>query len=346
MRFRLSRHPRARATVTLAVALLVAPLAAESLKTVAPEEVGLSSERLARINAMMERHIEAGEIPGGVTLVARRGRIAHLAAHGLMDLESQRPMRVDAAFRIASMTKPITGVAIMMLLEEGRLTLADYLPRLGQTVLEFQPGSRWAYSPQAAHDTLGRIVEILSGMPFDQFLQQRLFEPLGMDPISFYATGLLTARMPTVYRVTADGLRLNPNPNSMSSRVYFMGSGGLITTAEEYVKFGQMLLDGGALNGRRVLSPRTVDLMAAPHIAATLPGRPTGEGYGLSVRVVTDALAGEQRISNGSFGWSGVYGTHFWVDPTEDIVALLMTQASVRSMRPEFENLVMQAIID
>jgi CubicO group peptidase (beta-lactamase class C family) len=417
--------------VMFVVALLALPWAAE-LVTTKPEEVGLSTERLARINSMMQKRIAAGEISGGVTLVARKGRVAHLEAHGVMDTESRKPMSRDAVFRIASMTKPVAGVAIMMMLEEGKLrltdpvskyipqfkdmkvavaqptegrasatngqtpvpgappptprfytvpaereitirdllthtsglvsgpmsnsdarkvartpteTLAEYIPRLGSTPLEFQPGTRWAYSAQAGFDTLGRIVEIVSGQNFDQFLRQRLFDPLGMKEVSFYATETLEPRMPTAYIVTPKGMQKNPNPNSMQSRVYFMGAGGLISTAEEYLKFGQMLLNGGEYNGKRILSPRTVELMAAVHIPDTLPGRLLGEAYGLSVRVINHAVAGGSRLSNGSFGWSGAYGTHFWVDPKEEIVAIMMIQTPVRDMRPEFENAVMQAIV-
>ena len=428
----MDRKLRFSATVAAAFLLLLAlaalPLAGELVPTTKPEEVGLSSERLTRINEMMKRHLAAGDFAGGVTLVARKGKIAHLEAHGVMDLESKLPMPKNAVFRIASMTKPVTGVAIMMMMEEGKLritdpvskfipefkdmkvavaspvsgppppppaagqaaaaprfytvpaerqitirdllthtsglasgpmgnsdvrkiarkpteTLADYIPRLALTALEFQPGTRWMYSAQAGMDTLGRIVEITSGQPFDQFLRQRVFDPLGMKEISFYPTETLEPRMPTVYQAGAKGLQKNQNPNSMSSKVYFMGSGGLITTAEEYAKFGQMLLNGGELNGKRLLSPRTVEYMSAVHIPDTLPGRPLGEGYGLSVRVVNHAVAGGSRVSDGSFGWSGVYGTHFWVDPKEEIVAVMMTQTSVAAMRPEFENLVMSAIV-
>jgi CubicO group peptidase (beta-lactamase class C family) len=429
MQHRIRFKTTAAAACVLLLALLAFPLAAEH-PTAKPEEVGLSAERLAHITEMMKRHIAAGEITGGVTLVARKGRIAHLEAVGVMDLESKKPMPKDAVFRIASMTKPVTGVAIMMMMEEGKLritdpvskfipefkdmkvavaqpaqgppappaaegrgqgpaaprfytvpaerqitirdllthtsglasgpmgnstvrsvarrpneTLADYIPRLGQTALEFQPGTRWMYSAQAGMDTLGRIVEITSGQPFDQFLRQRLFDPLGMKEISFYPTETLEPRMPTVYQTGAKGLQKNPNPNSMSSKVYFMGSGGLITTAEEYAKFGQMLQNGGELNGKRILSPRTVEYMSAVHIPDTLPGRPVGEGFGLSVRVVNHAVAGGMRISDGSFGWGGVYGTYFWVDPKEEIVAVMMTQTSVAAMRAEFENLVMSAIV-
>jgi CubicO group peptidase (beta-lactamase class C family) len=430
MRPRLLLHS---AMVTTAIgAALVLRLAADGTVVGKPEDVGLSTERLGRITEMMKRHIAAGEISGGVTLVARRGRIAHLEALGAMDMESKKPMAKDAVFRIASMTKPVTGAAIMMMMEEGKLritdpvskyipqfkdmkvamakagarpqlpvgdappaagqapppafytvpaerditirdllthtsglvsgpmsnsevrrvgarkptdTLADFIPRLGGSALEFQPGTRWAYSAQAGFDTLGRIVEITSGQPFDQFLKQRLFDPLGMKDVSFFATDALAPRMPAAYQVTPNGVQKNTNASTMQSKVYFMGSGGLITTAEDYAKFAQMLLNGGELNGKRILSPRTVDFMKAVHIPDTLPGRTAGEGYGLSVRVIEHAAAGGHRISDGSFGWSGAYGTHFWVDPKEDIVAVMMIQTPIREMRPEFENAVMQAIV-
>ena len=429
------RHINRFRTRVAVVAALVAALAGlsltaagPSLPAAKPEEVGLSTQRLARINEMMQRHIAAGEISGGVTLVARKGRVAHFEAHGTTDLETRRPMQKDSVFRIASMTKVVTGVAVMMMVEEGRIritdpvskfipefrnltvaveqdqprqgppqtngeepaapnfyrvpaarevtvrdllthtsglasgpmsnssvrefvrkpedTLADYIPRLGRTALEFQPGSRWAYSAQAGFDALGRIVEIVSGAPFDRFLRERLFDPLGMADVSFYATPALEPRLVTAYQQTPNGIRKNANPNSMSSRVYFMGSGGLVTTAEEYLKFAQMLLNGGQLNGARILSPRTVQQMASVHASDALPGRSVGEGYGLSVRVLNRAVLNGSRLSDGAYGWSGAYGTHFWIDPKEEIVAILMIQTPVREMRPEFENAVMQAIID
>ena len=410
---------------TVLVSVLVLRPAAET--TIAtPEDVGLSTPRLARITEMMRRHIAANEIAGGVTLVARHGRIAHFEATGVTDIDSKKPMTRDAVFRIASMTKPITGVAVMMIMEEGRLritdpvskyipsfkdlkvaveqprqgplpadgpatptfysvpaarevtirdllthvsgigsgpmsnadiqrpeivrkptdTLADYVPRLGMSALEFQPGTRWAYSAGAGFDTLGRIVEITSGQPFDQFLRQRVFDPLGMKDVSFYPTETLEPRMVTAYQLDAKGrMSKDPNPGRMQSKVYFMGAGGLITTAEDYAKFAQMLANGGELNGKRLLSPRTVAYMSSVHAPDTLPGRTPGEGYGLSVRVVNHATASGSRVSDGSFGWSGAYGTHFWVDPKENLVAIMMIQTPVRDMRPEFENAVMQAVI-
>jgi CubicO group peptidase (beta-lactamase class C family) len=414
--------------IVLVMSLLVLRVAAETT-IVKPEDVGLSSERLARITEMMKRHIAAGEISGGVTLVARHGRIAHLEATGVTDIETKKPMTKDAVFRIASMTKPVTGLAIMMMMEEGRLritdpvskyipsfkdlkvavaqprqgpaapgnvdeparlnyyaapaerevtirdllthvsglasgpmsndsirsasltrkptdTLADYIPRLGKSLLEFQPGSRWTYSPGAGFDTLGRIVEITSGQPFDQFLRQRVFDPLGMKDVMFFATPELESRMVTAYQLDPKGkMSKNPNSGGMQSRVYFAGAGGLVTTAEEYAKFAQMLVNGGELNGRRLLSPRTVAYMASVHASDTLQGRVPGEGFGLSVRVVRSAVASGSRVSDGSFGWSGAYGTHFWVDQKEDLIAIMMIQTPVREMRPEFENAVMQAIL-
>jgi CubicO group peptidase (beta-lactamase class C family) len=225
-------------------------------------------------------------------------------------------------------------------------TLADYIPRLGSTALEFQPGSRWAYSAQAGFDTLGRIVEIASGLPFDQFLRQRIFEPLGMKDIAFWPSEAQWPRVASVYQRGPKGLQKSQNPNMMSSSVYFMGSGGLISTAEDYLPFGVMLANGGEWNGKRLLSRKTVEMMRAMHVPDTLPGRQPGEGYGLSVRVVTDHAARGTLLSDGSFGWSGVYGTHFFVDPKEQVVGVLMVQTSSFEVNRDFEDLVMQAISD
>jgi CubicO group peptidase (beta-lactamase class C family) len=401
------------------ILLAVLPLTAASLPTTKPEEVGLSSQRLQQIHAMVQRHIDAGDITGAVMFVARKGQIAYLEAQGTMDLESKKPMTRDSLFRMASMTKPVIGTAIMMMLEEGKLqlgdpvskyipefkdmkvgvlieaghgpgnppkfytlpaeraitikdllthtsglssgpmgqsevakirrkpteTLADYVPRLGLTPLEFQPGSHWMYSPSDGFDVLARIVEITSGIPLDRFLKQRVFDPLDMPDTSHYPTDGQMARLVSAYQKTAQGLVKNENSLSMSSKVYFAGGGGLVSTIDDYSHFAQMLANGGELNGRRLLSPRTVKLMSSVHIPSTLPGRTTGEGYGLSVRVMQDAIAGNHRVSDGSFGWSGAYGTHFWVDPKEDLVAVMMIQTPIREMRPEFENAVMQAIV-
>jgi CubicO group peptidase (beta-lactamase class C family) len=408
--------------------LVAVPLAAASLQTAKPEDVGLSSERLLRINQMIQGRIAAGDISGAVTIVSRKGRIAHFEAQGLMDLESRKPMTKDAVFRIASMTKPVIGVAIMMLVEDGKVrltdpvarfipefrnlkvavpiparpaggllpppgppaepqfytapaereitvrdllshvsglvsgpisnreaekvprqpgdTLATYVPRLASVPLEFQPGSRWGYSGLAGFDTLGRIVEIASGLPLDRFLRERIFDPLGMKEISFFDGETPVARLATMYQRRDGKLQKPANTPALGSRVYFSGGGGLMSTAEDYIPLGQMLVNGGSLNGKRLLSPKTIEMMAGAHAPDTLPGRPKGEAFGLSVRVVTDHVARAAAISDGSFGWSGAFGTHFWVDPKEKITAVLMIQTASREIGRDFENAVMQAIVE
>ena len=411
------------ALVLLLWAVLGLPVtaAAPAAPAAKPEEVGLAPDRLQRITELVQRQIDAGTFSGAVTLVARHGRIAHLEAQGLMDIESRKPMQKDAIFRIMSMTKPIVGASIMMMIEEGKVrltdpvskfipelknltvavtmpaapgpqpaagaaprfytvpaereitirdllthtsglvsggisnreaqkvalkgkeTLADYLPRLGVVPLDFQPGTRWAYSAQAGFDALARIVEIASGMPFDRFARQRIFDPLGMKDTFFYpAEG--NPRMATLYRRGEKGLEKQNNPNFMNG-AYFSGGGGLMSTAEDYLQFAQMLLNGGELNGKRLLGSKTVDVMTSMAAPDTLPGRPRGEGYGLSVRVVNDPIARSSFMSAGTFGWSGAFGTHFFVDPQERIVGILMTQTPDQQVRVDFENAVMHAIV-
>src|SRR5262245_2586225 len=410
--------------VLLLLLMLVLSTSAETPRA-KPADVGVSSERLQRIHELMQRHIDAGDFSGAVTLVARNGRVAHLEPQGLMDIETKKPMTVDAMVRIMSMTKPIVGVAVLMMIEEGKVRLndpvskfipefknlkvgvlqgtqpppppagqrgapprfytvpadreitikdllthtpglvsgpisnsenakvslkgkesnADYIPRLGQVPLEFQPGTRWAYSAQAGFDTLVLVVERASGMKFDQFAQQRIFGPLGMKDTFFYPAESYNPRIATLYSKTDKGLVKQNNPNFMNG-VFFSGGGGLFTTAEDYLQFGLMLLNGGQLNGKRLLSPRTVELMRSAFIPDTLQGRARGESFGLSVRVLTDPVQRGTALSTGSFGWSGAYGTHFWVDPKEKVVAIMMTQTANAEARADFETAVMQAIVE
>jgi CubicO group peptidase (beta-lactamase class C family) len=229
---------------------------------------------------------------------------------------------------------------------KGKESNADYIPRLGAVPLEFQPGSRWAYSAQAGFDTLVLVVERASGQKFDQFAKQRIFGPLGMKDTFFYPAESYNPRIATLYSKNATtGLQKQNNPNFMNG-VYFSGGGGLFTTAEDYLQFGLMLLNGGQLNGKRLLSPRTVEMMRSVVIPDTLPGRARGESFGLSMRVVNDPIQRGTALSTGSFGWSGAYGTHFWVDPKEKVVAVLMTQTSVTGLNVDYENAVMQAIVE
>ena len=399
-----------------------------STPTARPEEVGLSADRLKRVTELMQRLIDAKTFSGAVTLVARNGRIAHFEAQGLMDLESKKPMQKDAIFRIMSMTKPIVGASVMMLVEEGKLRLTDpigrfipelqnlrvtvpntegvtpaaasgavaapqpwrivdatrpitvrdllthtsglmssgasaaqvsqvpigpgealaqVMPKLKNVPLDFQPGTRWAYSPQYGFDVLARVVEVASGMPFDRFAKQRLFDPLAMKDTFFYpATG--NARITTLYQSVDGQLRKQPD-GAWVNGAYFSGGGGLFGTAEDYLQFALMLMNGGQYEGRRLLSTRSVEVMTSVFAPDTLPGRLAGEGYGLSVRVVSDPAARNTFLSKGSFGWSGAYNTHFFVDPKEQIVGIFMTQAafleSRGQVRDDFETAVMQAII-
>jgi CubicO group peptidase (beta-lactamase class C family) len=399
------------------ISILAATLTAADLPTAKPEDVGMSSERMHRIHDAIQRHIDAGEISGAVTLVARRGRLVHLEAHGLMDIESKRPMEKDAIFRIASMSKPVTGVAVMMMLEEGKLhlndpvskylpefknakvaiargnsgesylvpadrdltirdllthtnglmtggigsklgpprpvegdTLATYVPRLATAPLDFQPGTQWAYSGLAGPDTLSRIVELASGQPYDEFLRTRIFQPLGMKDTFFYPPDDRRPRLTTLYSKSPNGLVKAPNQDGFSLKTYFSGGGGLISTAEDYLQFAQMLLNGGELHGKRLLSPRTVDLMASNHVGEMFNGklgRPAhGMGYGLLVGIVEDNVAAGMRVSNGSFGWDGAYGTQTWIDSREKMVTIVMIQTQVGSVQRDFENAVMQAIME
>lgn len=415
--------PSKQRTLAAVLLLSILPLKAASVP-VKPESVGLSEERLGRIRQTIDRHIEARNISGAVTLVARRGRIAHLQAHGSMDIESNRPMAKDAIFRIFSMSKPVAGAAILMLLEQGKVrlndpvskfipelaamkvsveeerpagaaaaepryypipatrqitiqdllthvsglgsgpasrgqimkmldgfstgTLAGIIPKYAAIPLDFQPGSRWSYSGLAGFDALGRVVEVASGSTFDQFLKDNLFGPLGMKTTAFHPGDDNWPRVVTAYHRADGTLQKTQNPNRLQSKTYFSGAGGLTSTAEDYAQFAMMLASGGLWNGKRLLSPKTVELMASAFVPDTVPGRQPGRAYGLSVVVVTDPIRAGHRVSPGSFGWDGAYGTHFWVDPKEQLACIMMIQTDNpdRQLDRDFENAVMQAIVE
>lgn len=408
--------------LTFLLALL--PLVAAS-DPVKPESVGFSEERLTRIHETIQRHIDARNISGAVTLVARKGRIAHFQAHGLMDVEAKRPMSKDSIFRIFSMSKPVAGVAILMLLEQGKVrlndplskyvpelrglkvavseqssgttpaaaparyytipstreitiqdllthvsglgsgptsaaearkifaglatsSLATIIPKYAAIPLDFQPGSRWSYSGLAGFDALSRVVEVASGVSFDQFLKDNLFSPLAMKTTAFHPGDENWPRVVSAYHRADGTLQKVQNPNRLQSKTYFSGAGGLVSTAEDYAQFGLMLASGGQWNGKRILSPKTVELMASAFVPDTMQGRPPGRAYGLSVQVVTDPVRAGYRVSTGSFGWDGAYGTHFWVDPKEKLVGIMLIQTDNpdRQLDRDFENAVMQAIVD
>lgn len=394
--------------------------------TASPESVGLSGDRLQRIDEMITRYMDDDQISGAITVVARHGEIVHFSSQGFMDIEQNKEMRDDAIFRMASMSKPVTGVAILMLLEEGKLRLEDpvskfipeftdttvavlkdtdapasrdpeiytvpaqreitirdllthtsglassgiasrttarvapremnldlahYIPQLGAVPLDFQPGTHWRYSLLAGIETLGRIVEVTSGLTFDEFLRQRIFEPLDMVDTSFVVPADKLPRLVTLYERTDEGqlLRQDATPAWLDTTTLFSGGGGLYSTAHDYLRFAQMLGNKGELDGERLLGIRTVELMASNQIGDLYgpdANRANGLGFGLTVEIVLDPIVANTRRGKGSFGWGGAFGTNFWVDPQNDLVGLLMIQTPVNSLRGDFINAVSQAIVE
>jgi CubicO group peptidase (beta-lactamase class C family) len=402
----------------------------QELQTAEPESVGMSAERLARIRTAMQRYVDQGEVPGVVTLVARKGQVVHFEAVGYRDAEDKTPMTTDTIFRIASMTKPITSVALMMLYEEGHFLLsdpidkwlpefaemkvlepapadqrvatphvevpaerpitikhllthtaglpnayrgptqADYLKiaphkkpdetmadaanRLAKLPLNFQPGDAWEYGP--ATNVVGRLVEVISGESLDEFFRERIFEPLDMPDTHFYLpTGKLD-RFAALYAPGEDKkivLTEKPSPESRwvkEPHVYFAGAGGLVSTAADYFRFHQMMLGGGETGGVRLLGRKTVELMTANHIG-DLPIWLTGPGYGfgLGYSVVRDVGQTALPASVGTYSWGGAFCTYFWVDPTEEMIGIVMTQVrpyTHLNIRQEFQVLACGAIVD
>ena len=404
------------------------PLLAASLTLAKPEDVGLSSERLKRIHPLIQSHIDAKDFNGAITLIARQGKVVHLEAHGLMDAAPSKPMRADTLFRMASMTKPVTAVAILMLLEDGKLLLTDpvsnYIPeyknpkvavwnlpndphgaglhlvpadreitiqdllthtsglangfegpagdyvrranlptggslaerikRVAGLPLNFQPGTQWEYSPSTGFDTLGRIVEILSGLSLEQFFQQRIFAPLGMKDTFFTIPQDRLADVAALYTKNEQGLvKAAPGAPPQPGVQYFSGAGGLTSSAQDYLQFAQMLLNGGQWNGVRLLSRKTVELMTSNAIGnldlrnymdGAQPLR--GYGFGLGVRVRRSTGASGWMGSVGDFGWAGANGTYFWIDPKEQLIGIVLMSTRVTRLRTEFPNAVYQAFTD
>ena len=414
----------ASGVVLVFVAMASTALATQEIPTASPEDVGMSSERLREIDAVMKRHIDAGEIQGAVTAVARRGKVVHFEAYGLMDVERARPMEKDAIFRMASSSKPVLGVAAMMMIEEGLFDPADevakYLPEfenmqvavlrepadvgvspefvvpgqepeyrlvpaerpitihdllthtaglgsygLGTAVaklpnvgpddtlasrvplyaampLDFQPGSRWGYSPRYGHDVVARIIEIVSGVPYDEFLRERIFEPLGMADTHFFLPAEKEPR-----RVVIHGLDAKAKGWGGPSR-YASASGGLSSTAEDFLRFEQMLAGGGELFGNRLLSPESVARMASDRVDGLYGrgGKQPGSAFGYAVSVVLDPVAAKSARGKGAFGWGGAFGTVSWTDPANELTAVLMVQQGSKGVSAGFENAIRAAILD
>jgi len=422
---------RALVLVALAGYAVAAQQPAPAPAAATPASVGISAERLGRLHAGMQGIVDRKEAGGIVTLIARDGKVVDVHASGFQDGAAKTPMRTDTMFRIASMTKPVTSVALMMLYEEGKLlltdpvakfipafkssrvlegaaeavparrginlrdllshrsgitygfinggpvgggyrkngvtdgltitsmTLAEAIDKLAAEPLIAQPGTAWNYS--LSTDVLGRVVEVASGMPFQVFMHERIFKPLRMADTGFVVPDAKWARMATVYAPDpAGGIRpmtdpesfgntvMSPNASYKEGKTYFSGGAGLVSTARDYGRFAQMLLNGGSLDGARLLSPKTVELMTASHTGDLPPSGLIGGGaqFGLGFRIVTDVASTQTLGSAGSYGWSGIYGTNFWVDPKERLVAVVMVQRYPGStVASAFTPLVYQSLV-
>jgi CubicO group peptidase (beta-lactamase class C family) len=421
------------ARALLALALLA--LAASALGREQTKHAGMDPARLARIDAMIQGYVDAKQIPGAVTLVARRGEIVHVGVQGKRAFDGAEPMTRDTIFRIYSMTKPITSVATLMLYEEGRLRLTDpvakWIPelaeprvlrdpngpldatdpspvpisvrdllthcsglvypfttapelakayqeagilgsstqlppdewarRLGALPLARAPGTRWNYS--VSTDVLGLLIARVSGVPLADFLRTRIFEPLGMRDTAFFVPDEKLARFATNYAVNEKNeITLVDAPATSAFRkapAFPSGGGGLVSTADDYARFAGMLAGGGQLGKVRLLSRKTVELMASNHLTASEAEgfglrsyrMSSGNGFGLGVMTQTEIAAYRGLGSIGKNGWGGAAGTWYWVDPAEDLVAVLMIQRFSFGSAPlpisrDFETAVYQAIAD
>ena len=362
-----------------------------------PEDLGISSQRIDRLRNLMKADVESGRIPGAVLVVARNGKTAVFDAFGYQERNSKKPMKNDSIFRIASMSKPITSVAIMILSEEGKLDIGapvgQYLPEfraakvgvekvapkrpmtvqdllrhtsgltygifgnspvddlykksgmfagkslaamvttIASLPLAHQPGEVWEYS--VSTDVLGRIVEVVSGMDLDRFVAERITRPLRMADTGFYLNASQESRL-----ALPDSAMAMPNADPTVKPDLLSGGGGMLSTAGDYARFCQMLLNGGELEGVRILSPKTVALMTSDQLPPTTerhspvalslnafgPTPEMGTSFGLGFAVRTAAGRNPVPGSLGDFSWAGITGTYFWVDPKEKLVTVLMVQ--------------------
>jgi CubicO group peptidase (beta-lactamase class C family) len=400
------------------------------LPTARAESVGVSSERLARLGAGMKSLVDEGRLAGVVTMVARHGKVIEFEAIGKRNVAADLPMEKDSIFRIYSMSKPVTGVAMMMLFEEGKWQLNDpvakYIPEFGnlkvyatdasgnmvlkdqmhpvtmrellshtggftygyfsntpvdklqrdadvlnvnnsldemikrvaKLPLNTQPGSEWHYS--ISTDIQGYIVQKLSGMPFEDFLERRIFKPLKMADTGFYVPAEKLKRLAEFYEYDKDGrqqvVRSAINHDFGAKPAFSSGGGGLVSTAADYMRFCQMLLNGGKLDGVRLISPRTVELMRTNVLSPSMTTLSPGAGFGLDFAVYTDVAAAGGYYGKGTFYWGGAAGTWFWIDPSDDLIVIGMIQQiagtgaaavdGVPDVRGLSHAFVYQAIVD
>lgn len=400
--------------------------------TAKPEDVGFSSKRLNSISKFVNDYVSEGKLSGVSTMIARHGQIISSEQHGMADIAAQKPIKEDTIFRIYSMTKPITSVAIMMLYEKGKFALDDpvgrFIPELSslkvfermsergirlkdqktpitirhllshtsglsyghhqdspvdemyrnanitdpdtnlKTMIEKiskiplvnHPGTKWRYSN--ATDVLGYLIEILSGTSFDTFLRQNIFKPLNMLDTDFYISKEKIDRLATVYSPGINGT-LQPLESDYVQKfarphTLYSGGGGLTSTIADYMKFSQMLLNGGEHKGVRLLSPKTIQLMTLDQLTNDLKpfavsegmsAETKGCGFGLGFRIITDLAHHGVIGSEGIYSWGGAASTIFWNDPSEDLTAILMTQmmpSSAYPIRRQFQIAVYQALMN
>ncbi|MET0291247.1 MAG: serine hydrolase domain-containing protein [Steroidobacteraceae bacterium] len=383
------------------------------IPSVPAEKEGFSTERLKRLDAKMHSYVDSGGTAGVITLIARHGRIVHFDVYGKADIEENRPLRADSLFRMFSMTKPITSVALLMLYEEGKFQLDDplskYFPefkdvrvyvsgegdriqteelkraitvrdvfrhtagfsggtsviaklqsdarifdgglaelpaRLSKLPLQYQPGTRWVYS--AAHDMQAALVEKLSGQKFDDFVRKRILEPLDMKDSTLGIPAKDIDRFTSYYRFESGKLVLN-DKRTDSTYKGVRGGSSLTSTARDYLRFAQMVANGGELDGVRILAPGTVKLMRSDQLPTDvwMQSPAGGTKYGLGVGVLVDPVARGNLGNKGEYGWSGAASTHYIADPEKDIVALFLTQKpDDRIYYREFITMVYQAFLE
>lgn len=404
--------------------LLSQNLYARDLDTSKAETVGVSDERLKKVNTLADKYVEQGNYSGIVTMVARDGKIIHQNAAGTYGIDNAKPLEIDTLFRIYSMTKPITAAAALILYEEGKFHIDDpvskhlpefseqkvivdgelvapkspmtirhllthtagltygwtrdnpvdiayqeaklfeskdlqeFVTKLAAIPLRFEPGTRYHYS--VALDVVGAIVEKLSGMALDEFYQQRIFQPLKMNDTFFEVPKDKMHRLASDQGWDYTNNKIVTVPAGQSRRFdkvsLFVGGGGLVSTVTDYMRFSQMILNGGELNGARILGPKTVALMAADHLSDKVRAEGVGEypaldlyngqsmalGYG----VVTDADTMPDLSSEGELSWGGVAGTKFWIDPQEKLIGIAMVQLyqSPWKLRSDLKTATYQAL--
>jgi CubicO group peptidase (beta-lactamase class C family) len=421
---------RRRLFLAFSALLLVAPvLRAEAPPAATPESVGLSAERLQRLRTVMQQYVDEGRAAGIVTYVARNGRVVHHEAFGKADVEAGVPMKRDTIFRIASQTKAFTSVAVMMLVEEGKIGLADplskYIPAWAKTTvalpppagavagspvsvvsakraitirdllthtagisygngpaaeqwkaagiqgwyfadrsepvsavvermaalpMDAQPGERFVYGYNT--DILGVVVEKVSGLSLAEFFQKRITGPLGLVDTQFYLPPAQKGRLAAVYAAKDGKIERATDPKEGQGhyvegpRVAFAGGAGLLSTARDYGRFLQMLLNGGEIDGVRLLGPKTVELMTVNHVGSLFSDG--NLGFGLGFEIVEDLGRAGRYGSVGEFRWGGAYHTYYWADPQEKLVGVFMTQllpAGDSDLHAKFRALVYQAIV-